>query len=121
MSRRSTASELRRKAKGALKGRWLTAVVAFLLVTVFGMMGGSVSFDFSSLVYDTDTEIVEETEIIDETEFVEDVELDETMEAEEDAEWLREVKNCSRDENVDNVFYSKFHSCRCDVLAIISC
>ena len=83
MSRRSTASELRAKAKGALNGRWLTAVIAFLLVTMFGMMGGSVSFDFSSLVYDTDTEIVEETEIIDETEFVEDVELDEPIDQEE--------------------------------------
>ena len=83
MSRRSTASELRAKAKGALKGRWLTAVIAFLLVTMFGMMGGSVSFDFSSLVYDTDTEIVEETEIMDETELVEDVELDEPIDQEE--------------------------------------
>ena len=82
MSRRSTTSELRAKAKGALKGRWLTAVIAFLLVTAFGMMGG-VSFDFSSLVYDMDTEIVEETEIIDETEFVEDVELDEPIDQEE--------------------------------------
>ena len=89
MSRRSTASELRARAKGALKGRWLTAVMAFLLVTVFGLMGGSVSFDFSSLMYDVDTETVEETEIIDETEIVEDVEFDETME-QEDAEWLRE-------------------------------
>ncbi len=76
MSRRSTTSELRAKAKGALKGRWLTAVIAFLLVTAFGMMGG-VSFDFSSLVYDVDTEIVEETEL------VEDEELDELIDQEE--------------------------------------
>ena len=79
MSRRSTTSELRAKAKGALKGRWLTAVIAFLLVTMFGMMGGSVSFDFSSLVYDTDTEIVEETELVEDVEFDEPIDQEEVL------------------------------------------
>ena len=83
MSRISTASELRAKAKGSLKGRWLTAVIAFLLASTFGMMGGSMSFDFSSLLYEDEEEIVEETEI------VEDTQVDETMEMEDD-EWLRE-------------------------------
>ncbi len=82
MRRYSTASELRAKAKGALKGRWLTAVVAFLLVGVFGMMGGSVSFNFSSLMYDDDATVYEETTDYEDTEFVEDVENVEIVEGE---------------------------------------
>ena len=60
MSRISTASELRAKAKGSLKGRWLTAVIAFLLFSAFaaGSTGGSISFDLGSFTTDTSEEEV---------------------------------------------------------------
>ena len=52
----STASELRGKARKALRDRWVIATVAFLLIGIFGMMGGGISFDFN---FSEDAEILE--------------------------------------------------------------
>ena len=60
----SDASELRAKARGALKGRWWTAVIAFILVGMFGMMGGGLSFDLSNFIYEEDATVEEEIESV---------------------------------------------------------
>ena len=53
----STSKELRAKAKVALKGRWLTAVIAFLLFSAFAA-GGGFSYNFGSTTTDTSEEEV---------------------------------------------------------------